>query len=490
MDWPTANSVPVNPATITLGGVFIAALTAIGIFFLTGEAVESSPSTPVAPAAAGAADTDATAAQTPAIDATTPQLAALTTPIQHDNSSLALEDPSEPDQPSLADWLEPMPALPASRFRRDENLTVGRGDTLMKLLTGAGIARQQAARAIKALRGHYDPRRLRIGQAVTLELTGSDGAPDELDLSELVIATGPDRSVVVERGGDGTYQAREQITETELDHVRVGGVIDASLYLAADRAGLPSQLLAELIRVYSFDVDFQREIRQGDRFEVTFERYRDTGGRLVKDGNILYAKLVLSGEPMAYYRYTPKDDRRTDYFDAKGRSVRKTLMRTPIDGARLTSGYGRRKHPTLGYNKMHRGVDFGARTGTPIMAAGDGRIVSLGRNGAYGRYIRIRHNSEYQTAYAHLSRYAKGLKPGARVRQGRIIGYVGASGRTTGPHLHYEVLRGGRQVNPMGVRLPTGRKLKGKELKRFLTNVARIDTLMAGLAVTTELAQR
>ena len=181
---------------------------------------------------------------------------------------------------------------------------------------------------------------------------------------------------------------------------------------------------------------------------------------------MLYATLILGGKRIELHRFTPESGR-TDYFGPDGQSVRKTLMRTPIDGARISSGFGRRKHPVLGYTKMHRGTDFAASRGTPVYAAGDGVIERSSRNGAYGNYIRIRHNGTYKTAYAHLNGYAKGIRSGARVKQGQVIGYVGTTGRSTGPHLHYEVHVNGKQVNPRKIKMPSGEKLKGKDLEAF-----------------------
>ena len=198
------------------------------------------------------------------------------------------------------------------------------------------------------------------------------------------------------------------------------------------------------------------------------------------------AELTLSGVAKPLYRFTPSDDQATDYFTAKGSSGKRMLMRTPIDGARLTSGFGLRRHPILGYNKLHRGVDFGAATGTPVMAAGNGVIETASWFGGYGRYVRLRHVNTYSTAYAHLSRFARGVKPGMRVRQGQVIGYVGTSGRSTGPHLHYEVLVKAAQINPMGVKLPTGRTLSGRDLAAFQENVARIATLLEAPALVAQ----
>jgi murein DD-endopeptidase MepM/ murein hydrolase activator NlpD len=220
-------------------------------------------------------------------------------------------------------------------------------------------------------------------------------------------------------------------------------------------------------------VDFQRSIRPGDGFEVMFEKLYTEDGEFARFGNVLYGKLVLSGTNLPLYRFTTKGGL-TDFFGTIGKSARKALMRTPIDGARLSSGFGRRRHPILGYTKMHRGLDFAAPRGTPIYAAGNGTVVYRARNGAYGNYIRIRHNSEYSTAYGHMSRFSRKVRRGRRVKQGQIIGYVGTTGRSTGPHLHYEVLNRGRQLNPFRLKLPSGKSLKGAELVRFNAERQRV----------------
>jgi murein DD-endopeptidase MepM/ murein hydrolase activator NlpD len=383
---------------------------------------------------------------------------------------------------------QPPVAAPAEPAPLTRTLKVRSGDTLMKILTKAGADRQDSHNAITSLSKLYNPRQLKVGQELTVTFAATEG--DATRLAALHIVENVEREVGVRRDEEGRFMAEETVHELERRPVRAVGTIDLSLFEAANRAGLPDKVTIDLIRIFSFDVDFQREIQRGDRFEVFFDRFYDSEGRAVKDGDIHYAALTLSGDELAYYRYVPGDGDFADYFDAKGRSVKKSLMRTPIDGARLTSGYGKRRHPTLGYTKMHRGVDFGARTGTPIMAAGDGVVVKAGRFSSYGKYIKIRHNDTYYTAYAHMSRYAKGMRRGKRVRQGQVIGYVGTTGRSTGPHLHYEVLVKNRQVNPMKVRLPTGRKLKGKELARFVGTVKELQIQIAATPTDTKLAGR
>ena len=358
---------------------------------------------------------------------------------------------------------------------QQRTVKVARGDTLMKLLTDSGVDRRVAHTAILELSDVYDVRRLQIGQDIVLTFQEQAAGPAFLGLA---LRPSPDRDVAVRAiSGQGfVAEEIERVLERRDDYATAK--VRSSLYEAALDADMPIDVLLDLVRVFSFDVDFQRDIQPGDSVEVLFDRYEDELGNRVRNGDIRFAAMTLSGKRMAFYRHTPSSGI-TDYFDEKGQSVRKTLMRTPINGARLSSGYGNRRHPILGYNKMHKGVDFAAPTGTPIMAAGDGVIEKAGRNGAYGHYIRVRHNSSIKTAYAHLSKYARGTKVGNRVKQGDIIGYVGSTGRSTGPHLHYEVLVDGRQKNPMSVKLPAGEKLKGKDLEALKRRIPEIDRRLA-----------
>ncbi len=358
------------------------------------------------------------------------------------------------------------------------------GDTLMKALLRAGSQPRDADAAIHALQNLFDPRKLRAGQTLTVSLSPSDG--DDV-LQRLSIDIGPGRKVETGRIEDGGFAARAVEIPLERMLVHAGGQIESSLYVAAVEAGVPIPVLLELIRAFSFDVDFQREIQRGDGFEVMFERFLDDSGKPVREGNVLYAAMTLSGSPLVIYRYTARDGF-TDYYNEEGHSIRKALLRTPIDGARLTSGFGTRKHPTLGYTKMHRGVDFGAKRGTPIMAAGDGVIEFAAWNGSYGKYVRIRHRGSYSTAYAHLDRIASGVQRTRRVKQGQIIGYVGSTGRSTGPHLHYEVLQAGKQINPLKVKLPTGAKLKGVALAAFQQSRQNIERQLAALPLVRQVS--
>lgn len=364
---------------------------------------------------------------------------------------------------------------PQPIFRK---LKVGRGQTLMQMMIKAGVDREEAHRAIVALRKRFDPRRLRAGQELVFEFLRGPGAVERF--RSMSLDTDVDRSVTVTRDPQGGFTAQEinHALTRSLEHG--AGEIDSSLYVAGVEQQVPPPVMVDLIHIFSFDVDFQRDIRAGDGFSVMYERFRNEERGVDRPGDILYASLTLSGVTYRLWRHRTADGQ-VDYFDEKGQSVRKALMRTPIDGARISSRFGRRRHPILGYNKMHRGTDFAAPRGTPIYAAGDGTIERAGRKGGYGKYIRIRHNSTYKTAYAHMSRFARGMRPGKRVRQGQTIGYVGSTGRSTGPHLHYEVIRSGRKINSQKMRLPSGRKLKGKELDAFQSVRAGLDEQLTAL---------
>jgi murein DD-endopeptidase MepM/ murein hydrolase activator NlpD len=392
-------------------------------------------------------------------------------------------------------WLKTTPPKPPAPISRRQSkrlepdirqVEVMRGDTLSQILIDAGAEGEDATAAVAALGAVFDASDLRAGQTVTLTF-----APEGAPLMAVAFRPSVERDVAVTRRADGTFAAEENLKLlTPLD-ARASGIIDGSLYLSAKSAGVPEAVIVDLIRIYSHDVDFQREVKSGDRFDLLYTHYVDETGETVKGGAIQYAELTLRGEAKPLYRFTTSDDQTTDYFTPKGWSGKRLLMRTPIDGARLTSSYGLRRHPILGYTKMHKGVDFGAPTGTPVMAAGHGVIEKAEWFGGYGRYVQVRHANSYATAYAHLSRFARGIKAGARVRQGQVIGYVGTSGRSTGPHLHYEVMANAKQINPMGVKIPTGRDLAGADLAAFQAEVARIgQVLLAMPAKPAVVAQR
>ena len=366
-----------------------------------------------------------------------------------------------------------------------EEITIKSGQTVGGRLQNAGLTGGEAYRAVEALSKHFDVRTVKAGQKISLhyEPKGAEGR----SLSKINVALSPVKEIHVKRGAEGGFQA--ELIEKELIKRTYGGEasIQTSVFGSAARANIPPAIIAEMIRIYSWDVDFQRDIRKGDHIKIMYEAYETEDGQFGKYGNILFASLTLSGTEIPIYRFE-MDNGNVDFFQPDGRSIRKTLMKTPIDGARVSSGYGMRMHPVLGYNKMHKGMDFAAPTGTPIYAAGDGVVEHVGRRGAYGKYIRIRHNSKLKTAYAHLHKYKKGLAAGKRVKQGDVIGYVGSTGRSTGPHLHYEVISNGKQVNPRSLDLPTGEELEGKDMKRFKSMVGDVKDQYVSLTRGTNFA--
>ena len=389
-------------------------------------------------------------------------------------------DPGTPAPVQLAYYMEDSTAESAQLSRTYERkLTVGEGDTLMAMLTDAGAARRDAHAAITEMSKIFKPRYLKPGHDIVLTLRPSLDPEIPASLVSMKLIESVERDVLVSVTEEG-YVAKAIDHPLTLEVAAAEGVIENSLFLAGEVAGVPPGVLADLIQIYSFDVDFQRDIRTGDGFTAMYEQYKDENGELVRSGNILRASMTLSGKEKILYRFeTAKGT--IDYFDPEGKSVRRTLMRTPINGARLSSGYGNRRHPILGYTKLHTGTDFAAPRGTPIYAAGNGSVVYAGRKGGYGIYVRIRHNGTYQTAYAHMSGIARGVRKGKRVDQGQVIGYVGTTGRSTGNHLHYEVIRNGKYINSRRMRLPSGKALKGDDLTVFMAMTEEANSQFAAL---------
>jgi murein DD-endopeptidase MepM/ murein hydrolase activator NlpD len=360
------------------------------------------------------------------------------------------------------------------------------GDTLLDLLLKAGVERNEATRAIDALREVYNPRALRVGQEVTVTFERPKDGIGTGPFDAIILQADAGRQVLSKRDKDG-FAASEMKRELTHQLAHFTGTIKGSLFETAVAQGVPAPILVEMIRAFSYDVDFQRDIQPGDVFEVMFERFVDKKGQVVKDGDITFAKLTLSGESLPIYRYVNSSGV-ADYYNPKGESVKKALLRTPVDGAKISSGFGMRMHPILGFSKMHKGVDFAVTTGTPVMAAGSGVIDYAGANGSYGYYLRIKHDAVHATAYAHLSRFAQGIRIGKHVDQGQTVAFSGATGRATGPHLHYEVLVNSEQVNPMSVKFQSGNKLAGKELQRFLGETKERGLLLVQTPVTSKVA--
>ena len=275
------------------------------------------------------------------------------------------------------------------------------------------------------------------------------------------------------------FTVKENILQLYKKEVVVKNVITNNLYSSAVSLEVEPNIIVEFARIFGFEVDFQRDIRKGDWFEILYEKFVDDNNKVRDTGKIIYASMYVNGEEINLYNFKYKNEE--DYYDIKGKSITKSLMKTPINGARLSSSFGMRKHPILGYNKMHRGTDFAAPSGTPIMASGSGTVTRARWCGGGGNCIKIKHNSTYETIYAHMKAFAKGIKEGRNVRQGQIIGYVGSTGLSTGPHLHYEVIINGKKVNSQKLKLPSGKTLKGNERKQFELDRIKIDLKLAEL---------
>jgi murein DD-endopeptidase MepM/ murein hydrolase activator NlpD len=363
--------------------------------------------------------------------------------------------------------------------RQEETLEVGRGESLALVLSRAGIPWDEINPAVEAVSDVFNPRGMRTGQPISIyyEPSGEDA-----HLTGLAFRADPSAAITVSVSADGTYHAREIETPSQLETAHVMAKVSGSLYQSAIEAGATEREVAAISNVFSYDIDFQRDIFPGDAFELLFDRYFDEDGRTIKTGDLYFISLNTRRGPRAYYWFKAPGESTGAWYDQNGKSARKFLMKTPIDGARLSSSFGMRRHPILGYSKMHKGTDFAARVGTPIRAAGDGVVLRANWFSTYGNYVRIKHGNNYDTAYAHMSRFAAGIHSGSRVSQGQVIGYVGTTGNSTGPHLHYEVLHFNTQVNPMKLTFATGRNLEGKTLTVFKAERDRIDALRAGSA--------
>ena len=285
-------------------------------------------------------------------------------------------------------------------------------------------------------------------------------------------------SVEIRKSQDN-FMVKENILQLYKKEVVVKNVIKNNLYNSAVETGVEPNIIIEFARVFGFEVDFQRDIRKGDWFEIFYEKFEDENNRVRDTGKIIYASMYVNGEEINLYNF--KYNNEEEYYDIKGKSITKSLMKTPINGARLSSPFGMRKHPILGYNKMHRGTDFAAPSGTPIMASGSGTVTRARWCGGGGNCVKIKHNSTYETVYAHMKAFAKGVREGKKVKQGQIIGYVGSTGLSTGPHLHYEVIVNGKKVNSQRLKLPSGKTLKGEERQQFELDRIKIDLRLAEL---------
>lgn len=381
--------------------------------------------------------------------------------------------------------------LPISTDPNFLQLEVMSGDTFLNLLFNANVAKTDALNAVNALSTYYNLAALHIGQKISLtfdaDATPSDDTSDaSRPLQSLTIKINPEKELHLLRTANGTFSANEVLIPLTKRLTKLSATIDYSLLATSSNLGISPNLMMDLIKAYSYDIDFQRDIQSGDKFEVMFERFYTPDGELAREGDVLFSSLTTGNKKLTIYHYTPKNGK-AEYFTADGRNVRKDLLRTPLNIAHISSRFGMRKHPVLGYSKMHKGVDFAASTGTPILAAGSGVVAEIGRKGSYGNYIRIQHTKQYSTAYAHISRFSK-LKKGDTVTQGDVIAYVGSTGRATGPHLHYEVLANNHQVDPLSMKMSPGLKLSGAEWNRFTEQKKKVDTLFAQIPAQTEIA--
>ena len=361
------------------------------------------------------------------------------------------------------------------------NYKVQEGDTYESILKNLEFPISEKKQILKTLQREKEIKYLKQNKQIYFKLDKKDN----IKVIEFKVEINKKRELYFWRDKDQS-KFNSKIIEKQLTKVIVfkEGVIENSLYNTAVRLNISPNTIIEFARLYGFQVDFQRDIWKGDSFQIIYEQFENQDGSIIENGDIIFAKLNTQGNNLNLYKFKLKNNE-IDYFDENGISVKKTLMKTPINGARLSSPFGKRKHPILGFTKMHTGTDFAAPTGTPIMASGDGIVTRAQWCGGGGNCVKIKHNSVYQTVYAHMSKFGREIKRGVRVKQGQIIGYVGSTGLSTGPHLHYEVIENGRKVNSQKLKLPSGRTLKGKQRNEFEVNRIKVDVLKSELIAKT-----
>ena len=350
----------------------------------------------------------------------------------------------------------------------EKQITIKSGDNLGPLLQENGLSGGQAYKLTQAFAEVYDPRKMRVGQS--FELYFANGTLDHLTFKPSV-----ERTVFVDRVGED-FTAREVEAEFRYETISISSGVSNSLYVDATRLGAPDKVVVQFANIYEYSVDFQRDIQPGDNFEMFFEVARDNKGNIIKAGDLLYTSFSPRGKTTNYYLYKDKDEHE-NFYDKDGKTAKRKLRATPVNGARLSSSFGKRRHPILGYQKMHSGVDFAAPSGTPVLAAGSGTVERANVYGSFGNYLLIRHSDGYKTAYAHLKGFARGIKKGTRVTQDQVVAYVGTTGRSTGPHLHYEVIHNGKKINPRLLSQLSGKPLSASEMPGFKTRRAEIDKL-------------
>ena len=351
-----------------------------------------------------------------------------------------------------------------------EYYTLKDGDTLTSVLKKTKLTNREIDQLVSSTIDKINVNKLKIGTRIEIISNLKDS---EKTVKEIIIYPDAENKINISKVKD-KFIVEKDIKKLFSKNKFYEVKIDKSIYESLKQVEVPDNIIMEFVQLFSFDIDFQRDIRNGNSLKIMFDQYYDKYDNVVKTGSIYFAEINLLSSSYELYRFKSQD--MVEYFNAEGKSATKALMKTPINGARLSSGFGMRKHPILGYNKKHQGVDFAAPTGTPIMAAGTGHIEFVGNNGGAGKYIRIKHLNGYKTSYSHLSKYASGIKKNFRVTQGQTIGYVGNTGLSTGPHLHYEVIYNGERINPMKMKLPSGKKLEGENLKNFLLVKEKTDT--------------
>ena len=343
------------------------------------------------------------------------------------------------------------------------------GDNLVNILNNLSVNEKEIKKIVKLLK-NTEAQNLIENQTLKLTIENNENFKG---ISNILIPVSKSRKLeIYKEFKNNEFVKREIVTNLEKKIILKEGIIKSSLYRSATKENIDPNIIIEFARLYGFQVDFQRDIRKNDSFQIIYEIFVDENGKIFENGNIIYANLMLRGQLNQLY-YFPKKNF-DGHYDENGKSVKKALMKTPINGARLSSSFGMRKHPILGYNKMHRGTDFAAPEGTPIMASGDGVIIKAGWCGGGGNCVKIKHNKTYQTVYAHMKNFSNISIPGNRVKQGQIIGYVGSTGLSTGPHLHYEVIENGKKINSQLLKLPPGKSLDGSSRKQF--EIVRIKT--------------
>ena len=358
------------------------------------------------------------------------------------------------------------------------NYEIKKGDTIGKILKKLNIKNSQIQKVINEYNKYGKPNQLLVGNEIDLVIEENISG-DKKSISSFFIPITKSTSLEIKKNEAGTLESKKIITKLYKRTVVAENTIKNNLYSSAIKAKINPEAIIEFARIFGFEIDFQRDIRKNDYFRIVYEKYLDENGGFIKSGSILYAHMAVNGREITLYKFGKDKD--YGYFDVNGKSVEKALMKTPINGARLSSSYGMRKHPILGFNKMHKGTDFAAPMGTPIMASGSGTVTRAKWCGGGGNCIKIKHNSTYTTVYAHLKSFAAGIKVGKKVKQGQIIGYVGSTGMSTGPHLHYEVLVNGKHVNSQTLKLPSGKTLKNDERKNFEVHRIKTDVLVAEL---------